>query len=195
MDFPIDETVRQFREISNNVLAKGKRNEYINLASRNRLRIFRMPAPRGIITDINGKISIVSTGLKDAIIEVDSMQALKNMSIKKEEMIAFCKSKDIVGAHVVSRETIEEDSDFSCRNFAPAVGIDEESATGTSNASLIYYIKTMAKEKIEKTSFKIEQGYFMNSPSNIFVYADEKEKIEIYVGGRAQILEFQELSC
>ncbi|MCQ1531669.1 PhzF family phenazine biosynthesis protein [Lutispora saccharofermentans] len=148
-----------------------------------------------IITDINGKISIVSTGLKDAIIEVDSMQALKNMSIKKEEMIAFCKSKDIVGAHVVSRETIEEDSDFSCRNFAPAVGIDEESATGTSNASLIYYIKTMAKEKIEKTSFKIEQGYFMNSPSNIFVYADEKEKIEIYVGGRAQILEFQELSC
>jgi len=31
-----------------------KRNEYINLASRNRLRIFRMPAPRGIITDING---------------------------------------------------------------------------------------------------------------------------------------------
>ncbi len=31
-----------------------KRNEYINLASKNRLRIFRMPAPRGVITDING---------------------------------------------------------------------------------------------------------------------------------------------
>lgn len=31
-----------------------KRDEYINLASRNRLRIFRMPAPRGMIIDKNG---------------------------------------------------------------------------------------------------------------------------------------------
>lgn len=147
-----------------------------------------------VITDANGKISIVSTGLKDAIIEVGSMKTLIDMNIKKEEMIAFCKNKNIIGAHVVSRETIEEDSDFSCRNFAPAVGIDEESATGTSNASLIYYMKTMAKEKVKDASFKIEQGYFMNSPSNIFVYYDEKEK-EIYVGGMAQILERQELSC
>lgn len=30
------------------------RNEYINLASRNRLRIIRVPAPRGVITDRNG---------------------------------------------------------------------------------------------------------------------------------------------
>lgn len=146
-----------------------------------------------IITNKNGNISIVSTGLKDAIIEVASLQILKDMSIKKDEMIALCRSKHMVGAHVVSRETLDEDADFSCRNFAPAVGIDEESATGTSNASLIYYLKTMTNNKPAKSTFRIEQGYFMDSPSNIYVYADEKESMQIYVGGRAQILEYQDL--
>lgn len=146
-----------------------------------------------IIPDMNGKISIVSTGLKDAIIEVTNLMVLKNMKIKKDEMIAFCNSKNIVGAHVVSRETLEDDSDFSCRNFAPAYGIDEESATGTSNASLVYYIKNLAKNKIMKNQFKIEQGYFMDSPSNIYVFNDEKEPNRLYVGGRVQIIESQQL--
>lgn len=175
-------------------LIQMKNPEIVGFAEINDVEKITTLKRENIITNKNGNISIVSTGLKDAIIEVDSLTTLKNMSIKKEEMIAFCNSKDIVGAHVVSRETIEEDSDFSCRNFAPAVGIDEESATGTSNASLIYYVKTMAKNIEDKSKYKIEQGYFMDSPSNIFVYVNTKEKMEIFVGGRAQILDYQELN-
>jgi len=65
-----------------------------------------------IIPDKNGRISIISTGLKDAIIEVVNLNVLKGMKIKKDKMIDFCKRKDIVGDHVVSRETLEPDSDF-----------------------------------------------------------------------------------
>ena len=115
------------------------------------------------------------------------------MSINRELMIAYCKEKNIIGAHVVSRETMEEDSDFACRNFAPAVGIDEESATGTSNASLIYYIINEGKDNVKKTPYKIEQGYFMGSKSNIYVLAFKKEEIEIFVGGKAEILETQDI--
>lgn len=146
-----------------------------------------------IITNSDGRISIVSTGLKDAIIEVVSLKVLKEMSINKEKMVAYCRLKNIIGAHVVSRETIEADSDFACRNFAPAVGIDEESATGTSNASLIYYIMHEKKEEMKSIPYKIEQGYFMNSASNIYVYTFEKEKNEIFVGGRAKILETKDV--
>ena len=146
-----------------------------------------------IIPNKEGRVSIVSTGLKDAIIEVVSLKVLEEMSINKEKMATYCRAKNIIGAHVVSRETIEKDSDFACRNFAPAVGIDEESATGTSNASLIYYIMLEGKEEIKSTPYKIEQGFFMDSPSNIYVYAFEKEKYEIFVGGKAIILETKDV--
>ncbi|MDD2481236.1 MAG: hypothetical protein PHF82_03775, partial [Lutispora sp.] len=47
---------------------------------------------------------------------------------------------------------------------------------------------------LNEVSFKIEQGYFMDSPSNIFVYVQDGEKMQIFVGGRAETLECQELS-
>jgi len=204
-------------------LIQMKDPEVIGFADKDDIKRMTSLKEEDIIANMDGNISIISTGLKDAIIEVDSLRTLKNMSINKEEMISFCKRKDIVGAHVFSRETIEDDSDFSCRNFAPAVGIDEESATGTSNASLIYYVKAFANLEEERSSFntelsfpkssmdsantqqginpplnevsfKIEQGYFMDSPSNIFVYVQDGEKMQIFVGGRAETLECQELS-
>ncbi|MDD2481027.1 MAG: PhzF family phenazine biosynthesis protein, partial [Lutispora sp.] len=154
-------------------LIQMKDPEVIGFADKDDIKRMTSLKEEDIIANMDGNISIISTGLKDAIIEVDSLRTLKNMSINKEEMISFCKRKDIVGAHVFSRETIEDDSDFSCRNFAPAVGIDEESATGTSNASLIYYVKAFADFKEEginpllnEVSFNTELS-FPKSPTLI----------------------------
>lgn len=146
-----------------------------------------------LILNSNSKISVVSTGLKDIILEVKDLIILKNMEIKKEKMIDFCMKNKFIGMHIVSRETIEKDSDFACRNFAPAVGIDEESATGTSNASLVYYMAD--KYKLDKNKiYKIEQGYFMNSPSLIYVkIAEEKDNIKIFVGGNVKLIYEEEL--
>lgn len=145
-----------------------------------------------IIPNKEGFIDVISTGLKDIILEVDGVDSLRNMNIIKEAMIRLCKEKDLIGMHVVSRETIMKDSDFCCRNFAPAVGIDEESATGTSNASLLYYITKEADVFDYDRIYKVEQGYFMNSPSNIYVKAD-KGTGSIYVGGNAVIEKSEEL--
>jgi len=141
-----------------------------------------------IIKNKNGMIDVISTGLKDIILEVDSLDTLKRINVNKDEMIMLCRSNDLIGMHVVSRETIESDSDFCCRNFAPVVGIDEESATGTSNASMLYYmIRNKSGFNYDKI-YKVEQGYYMNSPSNIYVKAEVKEgKITLYVGGSAVI--------
>ena len=145
-----------------------------------------------IITNRNGMIDVISTGLKDIILEVNGIEALKKLSIKKDKMIEVCREYGIIGMHVVSRETIEQDSDFSCRNFAPIVGIDEESATGTSNASLLYYCIRNDNNFDYDRTYKIEQGYFMNSPSNIYAKAD-KESGSIYVGGIARIDKEEEI--
>lgn len=139
-----------------------------------------------------GKIEVISTGLKDIILEISGIEALKNMTVKKDKMIELCKEYDLIGMHAVSRETIEEDSDFCCRNFAPAVGIDEESATGTSNASLLYYMIRNRNSIDYNKTYKVEQGYFMNSPSNIYVKAD-KATGSIYVGGIAIIDSIEEI--
>ncbi len=145
-----------------------------------------------IIPGSHGRIDVISTGLKDIILEVDGIETLKSMSVVKENLIKFCKDNDLIGMHVVSRETIEADSDFSCRNFAPAVGIDEESATGTSNASLLYYVLKESDHFDYNKTYKIEQGYFMDSPSNIFARAD-LDTGSIFVGGIAKVEKIEEV--
>ena len=145
-----------------------------------------------IIPNRNGMIYVISTGLKDIIVEVNRIEVLKRMSIIRDKMIDVCKEYNLIGMHVVSRETIEKDSDFCCRNFAPVVGIDEESATGTSNASLLYSIIMNSNNFDYNKTYKVEQGYFMNSPSNIYVKAD-KTTGSIFVGGVARIENIEEV--
>ena len=145
-----------------------------------------------IVTNQKGMIDVISTGLRDIILEVKDIKTLKEMSILKDNMINVCKRYNLIGMHVVSRETIEMDSDYCCRNFAPAVGIDEESATGTSNASLLYYIMKHDNKFNYNKTYKVEQGYFMNSPSNIYVKF-EKDSNSIYVGGFARIDSIEEV--
>jgi PhzF family phenazine biosynthesis protein len=139
-----------------------------------------------IVTNSNGMVDVISTGLKDIIVEVKGIEVLRELNILKDKMIDVCRKYDLIGMHVVSRETIEGDSDFCCRNFAPAAGIDEESATGTSNASLLYYMMQKDMGFDYNKTYKIEQGYFMGSPSNIYAKAD-KHTGSIFIGGIAKI--------
>lgn len=168
------------------ILIQMKKPEDVMQLSKNIIMEIIEVKENEIITNKNGMIDVISTGLKDIILEVSGIEALMNLNVIKDKMMEVCSKYDIIGMHVVSRETIEKNSDFCCRNFAPAVGIDEESATGTSNASLLYYIKKNDKNFDCSRTYKIEQGYFMNSPSDIYARYDEATD-SIYVGGIAKI--------
>ena len=54
------------------------------------------------------------------------------------------------------------------------------------NASLLYYIKKNDENFDCSRTYKIEQGYFMNSPSDIYARYDELAD-SIYIGGIAII--------
>ncbi|MDJ0614833.1 MAG: PhzF family phenazine biosynthesis protein [Rhizobiaceae bacterium] len=61
------------------------------------------------------------------------------------------------------------DTDFHARMFAPLFGIPEDPATGSAVASMSGWIAQHEMANTEKRTFKIEQGYEMGRPSQIYL--------------------------
>lgn len=124
---------------------------------------------------------IISTGIKDIIIPVKNREILNNIIPNYSEITRISKKYDVCGMHVFTLDDIDS---VSCRNFAPLVGIDEESATGTSNGALVYYLK---KNKVIDNNYLIsEQGEAMNELSEIHCLINEKHNV--WVGGKCSII-------
>lgn len=152
--------------------------------------VFPGPKMEEIIRALNTKkidknlpIEIVSTGVKDIIVPIDSKESLKNIKINSTYMEMLSEKYDVVGVHVFSKNNHE----IYCRNFAPFYGIEEECATGTSNGALSAYLNRYYKEK----SFEFKQGFFMNNPCLIYGKVVNKQ---IYIGGKGAIAEEKTLS-
>lgn len=131
-------------------------------------------------------IQIVSTGLNDIMLPVDSREHLEAISPDFKMVAELSKEKNVVGVHAF---TLIEESEITaiCRNFAPLYGIDEESATGTSNCALACYLFKYYKKK---SQYIFEQGYNMGEISRIIVNIAYHEDIidSVYVGGYGFLL-------
>jgi PhzF family phenazine biosynthesis protein len=83
----------------------------------------------------NGMIpAIVKVGLADVLLPVSGRDRLNRAVQNRGAVIALSKDLQVVGVHLYCRPSNGNPAAY-CRNFAPLYGIDEESATGTSNAS------------------------------------------------------------
>jgi PhzF family phenazine biosynthesis protein len=129
---------------------------------------------------------IVSTGLSDIMLPVKSSSILKNIKPDYMALSEFSMQLKVVGVHAFTLGY----GNFTafCRNFAPLYGIDEESATGTSNASLTYYLYRKGVIKNLTTSYLFSQGECMNRPSCIYTRILSTTPIKILVGGNAHII-------
>ena len=131
-------------------------------------------------------IQIVSTGLRDIIVPITSLQELLDIKPDFEKITETSKQHGVIGYHVFTLET-KYKSTAHCRNFAPLYGIPEEAATGTSSCALACYLfkhGKISQEECQRLVF--EQGYCMKKPSEILVRLDiEGEEIKgVYVGGK-----------
>lgn len=128
-------------------------------------------------------IKIVSTGLPDILVQVPDVATLNqlkpNMNAVSDltalynavSIHAFAFGKDQYTAHV--------------RNFAPFYGIPEESATGTSNSALAYYLK--AEGFISRPgTFSFIQGEAMGRQSVILVRLTDDDYV--FIGGSAVLI-------
>lgn len=141
------------------------------------------------ISGMEVKPMIVSTGLKDIIFPVNSLNTLKKIKPDFEKLKTYTDNLNIVGVHAFTFDTECPDSSVSTRNFGPSVGIDEESATGTSNGALCAYIMKHNLMDFSTTlQISCEQGYYMNNPSEILCQGSIlKNSISIKVGGTGNI--------
>ena len=132
-------------------------------------------------------VQIVSTGLRDIIVPINSMDILSSIKPDLEKIKEISKKHSAVGYHVFTLD-LNNGSTARCRNFAPLFEIPEESATGTSNGALGCYLYKYGKlDSDQASSILIEQGYNMKKPSEILVSLTvEREEITgVKVGGKA----------
>lgn len=133
------------------------------------------------VSDQKLPIQIVTTGLKDILFPVNTVDDLAGLEPDFDKMTELSRELDVVGVHAFSLVKNRE-MDAVCRNFAPLYGIDEESATGTASCALASYL---FKHVEKKSRYIFEQGYNLQLPSRIVVKLDcqNEEITAIFVGG------------
>lgn len=140
---------------------------------------------------------VVSTGLRDIIVPIKNIDTLNVIKPDMEKVKEISRKYNTIGYHVFTLESLYG-ANANCRNFAPLYDITEESATGTSNGALASYLYHYGKISSEQASnIVFEQGYSMNTPSEIHVslVVKGKEILEVKVGGKAMNLTSVEVEC
>ena len=138
---------------------------------------------------MNGKTSaslptqIVSTGLPDIIFPVQSVEELNALTPDMDALSTLSKEMKVVGVHAFALSN--DGCTAHVRNFAPLYDIPEESATGTANAALTYYLYNQGIIT-SGASCTFVQGETMQRPS--VVETEIKGGSKVYVGGNSYIL-------
>lgn len=133
-------------------------------------------------------IQIVSTGLRDILLPIKSLEILLQLKPNFKLISELSKRHNAIGIHAFCLDTYNNSS-AHCRNFAPLFGIEEESATGTSNGALACYLNQYNKDRFN-SKFIFEQGYSMGKPSEVKAKLEYNNGVieEVYVGGNASRL-------
>lgn len=128
---------------------------------------------------------IISTGLKDIILPIKEKKTLDNLKIDMEKLSEYSKELNVGCVHAFYLPKIGSKKVYT-RNFAPVLGIDEESATGTSNGALIFFLKD--NNFIKENNIISYQGELMGLPSEIYCSIEENHGYKVKVGGKAVIV-------
>lgn len=150
-------------------------------------------APQGSILGFErARPQIVSTGLPDLIAPVSSREALLSMRPNMAALTDFCNQRKVISVHCFSMETLDPRATVHCRDFSPAVGIPEESATGTASGAAGGFLVMNGLIPLEEPVTRIicEQGHVMRRPSVIQVeihmaHEDPQSILSVRVGGSA----------
>jgi PhzF family phenazine biosynthesis protein len=128
-------------------------------------------------------VQIVSAGLPDIMIPLPYLGMLQSLQPDMQAISDITKRHEAVSFHVFAFDN--DGYTAHVRDFAPLYDIPEESATGTANASLTFYLQQCGCLRKEADCSFI-QGEAMGRPSVVAtrIQADGN----IYVGGTAAIM-------
>jgi len=130
---------------------------------------------------------IVDTGLRDILLPVRDKAALLGAKQDERQVCALSNQYGAAGVHMFCLSGQENVLAY-CSNFAPAVGIPEECATGTANGALTYYLYRYGRVAEGKENLII-QGEHMGRASQVLSRVlKDGETTRIQIGGSAVIL-------
>ena len=125
--------------------------------------------------------AVIDNGIATMVIPVKNKEVLLNLNPKRRRMEVLAEKYGCLAFHLFYYDS--EKGVAEQRNFSPAIGIWEESATGTGSGAMYYYLK--AKNKLAKEKLVANQGRKIGRSSEIFVHSKNER---IYVGGTACIV-------
>ena len=133
-------------------------------------------------------VQIAYSGLPDLMIPLPDVDTLQALNPNMEAITAITKKYDAVSFHVFA--FANDSYTAHVRDFGPLYGVPEESATGTANAALTFYLQQNGCLGVE-ADCSFMQGEAMGRPS--VVATQIRKDGTIYVGGTAVIVAKGEL--
>lgn len=113
---------------------------------------------------------------KDLFIAIRSLKDLKDISMDYKKLTYFAKQNNIVAFCLFTTETLDNKNHIHMRCFAPGVGIEEDPFTGSVLGGLAAYAHQHELIAKNCSSFKVEQGHFMQRPGCVTVHLNKHVK-------------------
>ena len=128
-------------------------------------------------------VQIAYSGLPDLMIPLADVNTLQALNPDMEAITVITKKYDAVSFHVFA--FANDGYTAHVRDFGPLYGVPEESATGTANAALTYYLQQNGCLGAE-ADCSFMQGEAMGRPSVVATRVDKEGAF--YVGGTTAIV-------
>lgn len=141
--------------------------------------------------DIDDRFPIqdVSTGTPFIMVPLKTLESVKRSTIDKEKYFDLIKDTQAKAILVFCPETYNKANHLNVRVYADYYGVPEDPATGSANGCLAGYLarhRFFGKDEID---IRVEQGYEIGRPSSLLLKShDRGEEIEVFVGGRVQMI-------
>lgn len=135
--------------------------------------------------DIDDKFPIqeVSTGLPFVIVPLKSLDAVKRARIAKDKYYELIRNTKAKALLVFCHEPYNKENDLNVRVFVDYYGIPEDPATGSGNGCLAGYLVKNSYFGEDHINIKVEQGYEIGRPSLLYLRAEKRKDIDVFVGG------------
>lgn len=184
--YPIDMLYKNF-EIEYIVMHQGSPKELRKIDSLDEILISLNLKKEDIgikYEDIDPLVS--STVIPYLILPVRTNETLNSIKVDFHKLMLESKRLNISGVHVIYLPEKNSDKVYT-RNFAPAIGINEEPATGTANGAMVHYLRALNLIKEDKIISL--QGESLNRPSKIYCFIEERNgTFDVRIGGTAKIV-------
>ncbi len=129
----------------------------------------------------------VSCGVPFLFVPVRDSDALRSASVNREHWNSYLKSFWAPHLYLFCFEPERKGSDLRARMFAPAMGIEEDPATGAAASALAGYLGVRNSISSGVLRWTVEQGFEMGRPSILDVQAEKVDGqiVAVRVGGQS----------